>query len=39
MGIKKWLEKQKTKWQCPNCSGIIKFYHYKCSNCELNKQL
>jgi hypothetical protein len=38
IGIEKWLKEQKTKWQCPKCSGIIKFYHYKCSECGTEKQ-
>ena len=36
IGIKKWLREQKTKWQCPKCSGTIQFYHYKCSDCGFN---
>jgi phosphatidylglycerophosphate synthase len=30
---------QKTRWKCPNCSGIIEFYHYRCSNCGFKKQI
>lgn len=39
IGIKQWLKEQKTRWQCPNCGGTIKFYHYKCSECGLEKQV
>ena len=39
IGVQKWLEEQKTRWQCPNCHGTIKFYHYTCSDCGLKKQV
>ncbi|WGM88817.1 MAG: DUF3795 domain-containing protein [Candidatus Bathyarchaeota archaeon] len=39
IGIQKWLREQKTRWQCPKCSGTIKFYHYKCPDCGLKKQI
>jgi predicted RNA-binding Zn-ribbon protein involved in translation (DUF1610 family) len=39
IGIQKFLKEQKTRWQCPKCSGTIKFYHYKCSECEFKKQV
>ena len=37
IGIEKWLKEQKVRWQCPNCSGKIKFYYYKCSDCGFKK--
>ena len=39
IGIQKFLKEQKTRWQCPKCLGTIKFYHYKCSDCGLKKQV
>jgi hypothetical protein len=39
IGIQEWLKEQKARWQCPRCSGTIKFYHYKCSDCGLKKQV
>jgi len=39
IGIEKWLNEQKTRWQCPKCFGTIRFYHYKCPDCGLNKQI
>jgi len=38
IGIENWLKEQKTRWQCPNCAGTIKFYYYRCSNCGFKKQ-
>ena len=37
IGINKWLKEQKTRWQCPNCAGTIKFYHYRCLDCGFKK--
>jgi hypothetical protein len=33
MGVDGWLEEQKRKWQCPRCGGVVRFYHYRCSDC------
>jgi hypothetical protein len=39
VGIQQFLNEQKTRWHCPQCNGTIKFYHYKCSDCGLKKQI
>ena len=31
-----FLEFQKNRWACPNCGGTIRFYHYKCDDCDNN---
>jgi hypothetical protein len=28
-----FLERQKKRWQCPDCGGTIYFYHYICDTC------
>ena len=39
IGTQEWLKEQKTRWRCPQCGGIIKFYHYTCSDCGFKKQI
>lgn len=34
MGITKFLQHQKKRWTCPDCGGSVRFYHYKCSQCD-----
>ena len=36
-GIEKFLEKEKLKWKCPNCDGIISCHNGICFECELDK--
>ncbi len=36
-GIEKFLEKEKLKWKCPNCGGIISCHNGICFECELDK--
>jgi len=36
-GIEKFLEKEKLKWKCPNCCGIISCHNGICFECELDK--
>ena len=28
-----FLENQRQRWTCPECGGVIYFYHYKCGTC------
>ena len=32
-GTKKFLEKEKQKWKCPNCNGIVTCHGGMCLNC------
>jgi len=36
-GIEKFLEKEKKKWECPNCGGIITCHGDMCLNCGFVK--
>ena len=38
MGLDKYIEYQKNRWRCEYCGGTIKFYVYKCSNCNAKLQ-
>jgi len=33
LGLNDYLEYQKGRWSCPDCSGRVMFYEYKCSAC------
>ena len=33
-GISSFMEKEKEKWTCPQCSGIISLHDDKCSECK-----
>ena len=33
MTMQEYLKYQRQKWSCPDCSGIVHFYYYKCSQC------
>ena len=33
LGLKRYLDYQKTRWSCPTCGGTVHFYHYKCDKC------
>jgi hypothetical protein len=39
IGKQDWAIEQKTRWKCPKCGGIIKFYKYSCSDCGNKKQI
>jgi hypothetical protein len=34
LGLKEYLKYQKQRWSCPFCSGTVRFYEYKCDNCQ-----
>ena len=36
-GIEKFLEKENTKWKCPNCSGFVSCHNGICFKCDLDK--
>ncbi len=36
-GIRKFLEKEAVKWQCPQCGGVICCHNGLCFNCSLEK--
>ena len=36
-GIDKFLEKEKEKWKCPECGGIISCHNGICFECNLDK--
>jgi hypothetical protein len=36
-GMKKFLEKEKKKWKCPNCGGIVTCHGGMCLNCGFVK--
>jgi len=36
-GIKPFLEKEKQKWKCPKCEGIITCHGGMCLNCGFEK--
>jgi len=33
-GMNNFLEKEKNKWECPNCAGVICVHTNKCYSCE-----
>ena len=33
IGIHNYLKFQKQRWSCPECGGMVHFYHYICSKC------
>jgi hypothetical protein len=36
-GINAFLEKEKQKWECPNCGGIVTCHGGRCLNCGFEK--
>jgi hypothetical protein len=36
-GIKLFLEKEKQKWKCPKCNGIVTCHSSTCLNCGFEK--
>jgi hypothetical protein len=36
-GIDKFLEKETTKWRCPECDGVISCHNGLCLNCSLDR--
>ena len=36
-GIERFLEKEKKKWNCPNCDGIVTCHEGICLNCGFEK--
>jgi hypothetical protein len=38
-GIGKFLEKEREKWRCPECGGVICCHNGLCLNCGLDKLL
>lgn len=36
-GIEQFLEREREKWQCPDCSGVISCHNGICFNCGLDK--
>ena len=36
-GIDKFLEKEREKWQCPDCDGVICCHNGLCLKCNLDK--
>ncbi len=36
-GIAKFINREKKKWKCPKCGGIICCHNGLCFDCELNK--
>jgi hypothetical protein len=36
-GMGKFLEKEKEKWKCPECGGVISCHGGICFNCEVDK--
>jgi len=35
-GIKKFVEKERERWKCPTCGGVICVHNKKCYTCEIN---
>jgi hypothetical protein len=35
-GIAQFLEKEKAKWKCPKCGGIICCHNGLCLSCEVD---
>lgn len=33
-GLEKFIEKEKTKWKCKKCGGVICVHKKKCLNCK-----
>jgi len=33
IGIASWIEEQRKRWRCPNCSGATDWYSEKCHRC------
>jgi len=33
LGVDNYIKLKEKEYSCPDCNGIIYFYHYKCSNC------
>ncbi|WKY44392.1 hypothetical protein Q5O14_17560 [Eubacteriaceae bacterium ES2] len=36
-GIEKFLEKEKKKWRCPECGGLICCHNGLCLNCNVDR--
>jgi len=36
-GMKLFLEKEETKWRCPECGEAISCHNGLCLNCDLEK--
>lgn len=36
-GVEKFLEKEKSKWRCPKCGGVICCHNGLCLSCEVEK--
>ena len=36
-GVKKFIIKEKDRWKCPKCGGIICCHNGICFDCELNR--
>jgi hypothetical protein len=39
MGLHKYFEFQHNRWRCENCGGTIKFYTYRCDQCNKEKYI
>jgi len=33
LGAEKYIEYQRKKFSCPDCGGLVYWYHYTCSEC------
>ena len=33
LGVDEFIKFKEKEYRCPNCKGIVHFYHYKCSKC------
>jgi transposase len=38
-GIREFLVKQREKYKCPKCGGVICIHNRKCFDCEKNRKL
>jgi uncharacterized OB-fold protein len=32
-GIRKFVRKEKERWSCPECGGVMNIHRHKCSRC------
>jgi hypothetical protein len=37
LGIRKFIENEKSRWACPDCGGVINVHKGMCSNCGVQR--
>ena len=37
IGIEEWLKKEREKWRCPSCQGLVSLHNKKCYECGYQK--